>query len=277
MKKTFSTRMFKRGQLFALACVLTLATALMAGCSSGNAVGPEDSNISFGGQTTMVSDTTTTTVTNAKDNIKSSATTTTTKADDTADSKKSTATTKKTPTATRAAHNHTYTTKVVSPTCTKGGYTLYSCSCGHSYKRRVTDKMGHSYGDWVIKKESTVSSNGSKERKCSRCGYVHKQSIPKKQQQSAGGIDPRVTITTIGWSNDKSPLYELGKCRVVDKRNWGSRPAIEVYDGNCMRVTYYNKKNEKVTFVVEPVGNYLNAFTILKDGTYVSQLFGAYS
>lgn len=269
MKKTMSNptiRLFtNRSRLLALTCALLLLLSL-AGCKSNSDVVTKEENSTPVEQ----SEETTTTSTNT------ATSTTTTKAATQSSVKKPT-TTQKASTATKVAHNHAYTTKVVSPTCTKGGYTLYSCSCGHFYKRRVTDKMGHSYGDWVIKKQATVSANGSKERKCSRCGYVQKQSIPKKQQQSAGGIDPRVTIGTIGFGNNKSPQYSVGKQYVVDRRSWGSRPAIEVYDGNCLRVSYFNKKNEKVTFVVEPMGNYINQYTILNDGTYVSQLFGAYT
>lgn len=126
-----------------------------------------------------------------------------------------------------------------------------------------------------MKKQATVSATGSKERKCSRCGYVQKQSIPKKQQQSAGSIDSQVTIGTLMCST--KPTYTLGKARVLDARTWGSRPAITVYNGNCMQVSYYNKQNQKVTFNVEPVSGYINQYTILNDGTYVSQLFGSYS
>lgn len=34
------------------------------------------------------------------------------------------------PQTTTAPHVHRYTSKIVAPTCTSGGYTLYTCSCG---------------------------------------------------------------------------------------------------------------------------------------------------
>jgi len=51
-------------------------------------------------------------------------------------------------------HTHSYTSKVIAPTCTAPGYTTYTCSCGESYKDNYTDALGHNY----------VSG------KCTRCG-----------------------------------------------------------------------------------------------------------
>lgn len=89
-------------------------------------------------------------------------------------------------------------------------------------------------------------------------------------------IDPRVEIGTARYGTE--PLYSLGNCRVYDKRTWGARPSIVVYNDNCMRVTYYNRQNEKVVFDVEyPGEDLINRFVILDDGTYVGQYIGSYS
>ena len=42
-------------------------------------------------------------------------------------------------------HEHKYNEKLVAPTCTADGYTLFTCSCGNSYKDRLTKKLGHSF------------------------------------------------------------------------------------------------------------------------------------
>ena len=39
-------------------------------------------------------------------------------------------------TASKPSHTHSYKSKTVKATCTKGGYTLYTCSCGDSYPPR---------------------------------------------------------------------------------------------------------------------------------------------
>ena len=54
-----------------------------------------------------------------------------------------------TPTPT-PAHTHSYSSSVVAPTCTTGGYTLHTCSCGASYTDSETPALGH---DWVAHTE----------------------------------------------------------------------------------------------------------------------------
>lgn len=49
-----------------------------------------------------------------------------------------------------AAHTHSYTEKVIEPTCTADGYTLHECSCGKSYKDKNVSKKGHSFGEWSV-------------------------------------------------------------------------------------------------------------------------------
>ena len=54
----------------------------------------------------------------------------------------------------QAPHTHSYTASVIAPTCTAAGYTMYTCSCGNSYKDNYTDALGHNYVSGV----------------CTRCG-----------------------------------------------------------------------------------------------------------
>ena len=89
-------------------------------------------------------------------------------------------------------------------------------------------------------------------------------------------IDPRVEIGTARYTT--IPMNTLHNCYILDARTWGERPSIEVYNDNCLKVTYYNKQDKKVTFNVEHPGESLiNQFVILDDGTYVSQYIGSYS
>ncbi len=46
---------------------------------------------------------------------------------------------------------HDYVAVTTLPTCTEGGYTVYTCSvCGDSYVSDYTEALGHSYGAWEI-------------------------------------------------------------------------------------------------------------------------------
>ena len=71
-----------------------------------------------------------------------------------------------------AATGHSYTTKVVAPTCTAQGYTLHTCSkCGNNYKDTYTNVTNHNYGAWTVTKNATCTEKGSKTRKCQTCGH----------------------------------------------------------------------------------------------------------
>ena len=76
------------------------------------------------------------------------------------------------------SHIHSYTTSVVTPTCTAQGYISHVCWCGHSYADTYVDALGHSFGDWMIIKEPTSALTGLKERVC-ECGEKETQTIDK--------------------------------------------------------------------------------------------------
>ena len=46
-----------------------------------------------------------------------------------------------------AKHEHDYKEEVTAPTCTEGGYTTYTCTCGASYTGNETEKLGHDFGE----------------------------------------------------------------------------------------------------------------------------------
>ena len=68
-----------------------------------------------------------------------------------------TTTASSTPTPTTPTHTHSYSKNVTPATCTKQGYTTYTCSCGDTYKDNYTNPS-HSYSKY----------------KCTSCGMVDK-------------------------------------------------------------------------------------------------------
>jgi len=48
---------------------------------------------------------------------------------------------------TETTHAHSYSGKVTSPSCTAGGYTTFTCSCGDTYTADHTDAVGHNYNE----------------------------------------------------------------------------------------------------------------------------------
>lgn len=76
-------------------------------------------------------------------------------------------------------HTHSYAAATFKATCTKDGYSLYSCHCGASYESDYVDALGHKWGSWETVKEATTESEGKKQRTCDRCGKVESESIDK--------------------------------------------------------------------------------------------------
>ena len=69
------------------------------------------------------------------------------------------------------ALGHDYKSEVTPPTCTEMGYTTNTCTrCGDTNKSDYTEPTGHKPGDWIIDKEPTTDSEGSKHKECENCG-----------------------------------------------------------------------------------------------------------
>lgn len=86
-----------------------------------------------------------------------------------------------------SSHSHSYSSKTVKATCTSGGYTVYTCSCGASYTDSYTDATDHRWSDWKTVKKATTSSEGRKQRTCSSCGKTESKTIAKVQVSSTSG------------------------------------------------------------------------------------------
>ena len=69
------------------------------------------------------------------------------------------------------ALGHDYKSEVTASTCTEMGYTTNTCSrCGDTNKSNYTEPAGHKPSDWIIDKQPTTDSEGSKHKECTVCG-----------------------------------------------------------------------------------------------------------
>lgn len=69
------------------------------------------------------------------------------------------------------ALGHSYKSEITAPTCTDMGFTTFVCErCGETYKSDYVKANGHKVSDWIIDKEPTTSSEGSKHKECEVCG-----------------------------------------------------------------------------------------------------------
>ena len=81
---------------------------------------------------------------------------------------------------------HDYQEEVTAPTCEGMGHTTYTCSrCGDSYEGDYTDPTGHTPSDWIVDKEPTTDSDGSRHKECEVCGEtLETEEIEKIYNQS---------------------------------------------------------------------------------------------
>ncbi len=84
----------------------------------------------------------------------------------------------------KPSHSHSYSSKTVKATCTSGGYTVHTCSCGANYTDSYTDATGHKWSDWKTVKKATESSEGKKEHICTICNKVESKIIDKIKIQN---------------------------------------------------------------------------------------------
>ena len=69
------------------------------------------------------------------------------------------------------ALGHDYKSEVTASTCTEMGYTTNTCSrCGDTNKSNYTEPAGHKPSDWIVDKQPTTDSEGSKHKECTVCG-----------------------------------------------------------------------------------------------------------
>ena len=76
------------------------------------------------------------------------------------------------------AHDYRFT-KTVDPTCTDGGYDLYTCSgCGATERRNLTDAAGHKWDGGTVTTAPTETTPGVRTYTCTVCGQTRTEAIP---------------------------------------------------------------------------------------------------
>ncbi len=76
------------------------------------------------------------------------------------------------------AHDYRFTT-TVAPTCTDGGYDLYTCSgCGATEKRNLTDAAGHKWDGCTVTTAPTETTPGVRTFTCTVCSQTRTEAIP---------------------------------------------------------------------------------------------------
>ena len=99
-----------------------------------------------------------------------------------------------------------------------------------AYAVSDTECTEHTYGNWIIDRDSTCTATGEKHRVCSKCNYIEKATIEKKQHNYITSV-VAPTYTTDG--------YTIHKCSVCNSSyidNYVSKLTLDVV-GNVRRVS----------------------------------------
>ena len=75
------------------------------------------------------------------------------------------------------ASGHSYESVVTAPTCTKQGFTTYTCHCGDTYVDDYVGATGHTMGAWLETKSPTCTVSGTEKRVCVNCTYEETRSV----------------------------------------------------------------------------------------------------
>ena len=113
------------------------------------------------------------------------------------------------------AHDYRFT-KNVDPTCTDGGYDLYTCSgCGATERRNLTDAAGHKWDGGTVTTAPTETTPGVRTFTCTVCGDIREETIP-----ATGAHDYRFTKNVDPTCTDGGyDLYTCSGCGATERRN----------------------------------------------------------
>lgn len=170
-------------------------------------------------------------------------------------------------------HQHEYKMdQIVTPTCTRQGYTIYRCSCGATENRDFKDKLSHKYGEWTVKKAATSDAEGEKYRSCIYCGNTETAVIPKGEKTDNSVIEITGSDQYGDYKRIELRLNVDGMDRayvIRDYRPLGSELSYELTDDGFMIYFTSLDGSIKKDFLLQfPEGKdyRLAMFTILPDG-----------
>ncbi|MBR4881243.1 MAG: InlB B-repeat-containing protein, partial [Clostridia bacterium] len=133
------------------------------------------------------------------------------------------------------ATGHRYSAEIVDPTCTEGGYTVYSCdNCGDSYTANETVPVGHSYESVTV--DATCTIDGYTLYTCTGCGESYTVSVP------AEGHNYNAVVTAPTCITEGYTTYTCVNCSECYTENYvastGHNYEISVTEPTCTEDGY---------------------------------------
>jgi len=144
-------------------------------------------------------------------------------------------------------HEHTFSEEWTSDETNH----WHAATCEHTDE--VSALAEHTFGEWTEVTAATEEDKGSKERKCSVCGYIESESIPKLEHKHTFGewkITKEATIDAEGSKERVCSTCNQKETETIDKlphthtfaTNWSSNSTDHWYAATCNHNT---EKSEK--------------------------------
>ncbi len=140
-------------------------------------------------------------------------------------------------------HTHSYVKNKVAPTCTRQGYTTYTCECGNSYIDNYVDELGHKFTNYVSNNNATCEQDGTKTAICDYgCG----------ETDTIADLGSKLEHKFTNYVSDNNATYEQD----------GTKTAS--CDHGC------GETDTKIDLGTQLVRNEIKFKTLTKNGTQVS-------
>ena len=142
---------------------------------------------------------------------------------------------------TEKAHEHSYVASVTDPTCTKGGYTTYTCSCGDSYVADDKPALGHSFTNYVYNNDATTEKDGTETAKCDRCDATDTRTKPGTKLDPETPVNPTANAK-LNVKASQTVDYKANVTVTATADNVPEGYVLAIYEGNTLREKGDNTK-----------------------------------
>ena len=93
--------------------------------------------------------------------------------------------------------SHSYCAVITPADCENGGFTTYTCGCGHSYVADQTEPAGHSWDEGTVTQQPTDTAPGKRTYTCIACNKTREEEIPPitHEHQYTDTVTPPTCVT----------------------------------------------------------------------------------
>lgn len=178
---------------------------------------------------------------------------------------------------TETTHTHNYARTMVAPSCTKQGYSVYTCSCGDSYKTDYADATGHTEVVDSAVAATCEKSGLSKGSHCSICGEILKrQTTVAATGHSWLGwkITTEAQIGIPGKEERKCSSCQKVESRAIDAL---PEPTYQTFDHEIGVYEYDNVRYEMALANHFDYAAYITIYATSKDSVHETSIITAFT